>query len=409
MSKAVRLALVGCGFMGTRHLYGFEELKRRGFEAMELAAVCDIDEKRATSVADLAESRLGRRPTVHRDFEQMVKERSDLEAVDLVVEPRLHHVIAEKALKNGLDVLVEKPMGITVKACRRMIQAAEKHHRTLAVAENYRRDPPNRVIAKALREGVIGEPWMAFMYSVGGGNAITITAWRHLKEYGGILLDMGVHYADILLYFMGEVDEVQGSLGLYEKERVRKVQEGDEEKIVERVKPTAEDTVLANLKFASGALGQYAMSLSGHGAGFWQRTVHGSHGSLTAPPDRSGQPITVTMDGGTKLSARQLMEKYRVFERDEVTPRFFPEGMPEYRLPFQDIDRRLIAIEVYDFLEAITTGRKPEVDGTVGMKAEAIIYAMHESAVLGRTVRLRDVESGVVDTYQRSIDEALGI
>jgi len=409
LSEAVRVALVGCGIMGTRHVYGYEELLRRGFKVMELVAVCDIDEKRATSVAELAEVRLGRKPAVYRDFDQMFKERSDIEAVDVVVEPRLHHVLAEKALERGAHAIVEKPMGITVKACRRMIQAAEKHRRTLAVAENYRRDPACRIAAKALREGVIGETWMVFMQSVWGRNAIFITVWRHLKEYGGALIDAGVHDADILRYFLGDVEEVHAYLGLYEKERVRTVKEGDQARIVERVKPTSEDAVLANLRFASGALGQYAMSLAGHGASLGQHVICGSLGTLAPAGARSGGPTTVTLDDGTRLSAQQLIDKYKVFEQDEVTPRFFPEGLAEYRLPFQDADRRLIAIEVYDFLDAVTTGRKPEVDGVEGMKAEALIYATHESAALGRPVKVRDVESGTVDAYQRSIDEALGI
>lgn len=409
MDQTLRLGLVGCGIMGTRHLYGYEELRRRDFDNMELAAVCDIDQKRAVAVADLAEARLGKRPTVYKDFDDMIGKRSDIEAVDIVVEPRLHHVIAEKALANGVHVIVEKPMGITMKACRRMLAAAEKHQRTLAVAENYRRDPTNRIVAKALRGGIIGDPWMTFIYSVGGGNNIFITAWRHLKQYGGALVDAGVHDADLLLYFMGDVDEVHAYLSLYEKERVRRVKEGDQVEITERVRPTSEDTVVGNLRFVNGALGQYVMSLAGHGSGFWQHSIYGSRGSLTVPGSRSGGAVTATLDDGVKLSTQQLMESYRVFEDDAVTPRFFPEGLAEYKLPFQDIDRRLIAIEVYDFLEAITTGRKPEVDGIMGMKAEALIFATHESGALGRPVKVRDVETGAVDAYQRSIDEALGI
>jgi len=48
------------------------------------------------------------------------------------------------------------------------------------------------------------------------------------------------------------------------------------------------------------------------------------------------------MDDGSKFSSCQLMEHYNVFERHEVTALLFPEGVQKYKLPFRDIDRKLI-------------------------------------------------------------------
>ena len=69
----------------------------------------------------------------------------------------------------------------------------------------------------------------------------------------------------------------------------------------------------------------------------------------------------------------------------------------------------LIALEQYELAEAILNGRKLEVDASEGLKDVAAVYAMFESARLGRSVRMDEVESGAVYEYQREIDEALGV
>ena len=71
-------------------------------------------------------------------------ERDDILAVDVVTDGSMHHQVAIPALLAGKHALVEKPLGITVPACRAMIDAAEQGGAVLATAENYRRDPPRR-------------------------------------------------------------------------------------------------------------------------------------------------------------------------------------------------------------------------------------------------------------------------
>jgi len=73
--------------------------------------------------------------------------------VDITTTPKHHHTIAIEALKHGWHVMVEKPMGLTVRACNLMRKAAEQSDRIFSVAENYRRDPINR-LAKALLEAL---------------------------------------------------------------------------------------------------------------------------------------------------------------------------------------------------------------------------------------------------------------
>src|SRR5262249_7652761 len=98
------------------------------------------------------------------------------------------------------------------------------------------------------------------------------------------------------------------------------------------------------------------------------------------------------------------------FSLDEPTTRLFGASLlVSYDLPFDAIDRKLLALELEDFGRAILDRRPPEVDGQGGLDAVAAVYAFFESAVAGREVALADVASGAADAYQRDIDVALGL
>ena len=68
---------------------------------------------------------------------------SGVDAVDIVTDTRMHHVFALQAFDAGVHILTEKPMALTMKACRLMRDAAEAKGLVLSIGEQYRRDPMN--------------------------------------------------------------------------------------------------------------------------------------------------------------------------------------------------------------------------------------------------------------------------
>ena len=150
---AQRFALIGCGGMGRRHLRGYAELAAARPGLVELSAVIDLDEDRAQFLAGEAEELLGTRPQAPATLEAALAAVPELAAVDIVTSARSHHEIAVEALDAGLHVLVEKPMAVTLRACRQMRVAAERNNRLLSVAENFRRDPIARLAQALLKAG----------------------------------------------------------------------------------------------------------------------------------------------------------------------------------------------------------------------------------------------------------------
>ena len=83
----IRLAIIGCGGMGHRHLYGLAELQRAGWQKFELVGVCDPVRASAESLADQAAAHLGKRPTVADTVEALAA--LEVEAVDVTTTPPL--------------------------------------------------------------------------------------------------------------------------------------------------------------------------------------------------------------------------------------------------------------------------------------------------------------------------------
>jgi predicted dehydrogenase len=412
--------------MGLRHVYGQIELLQRGFDSFNLVALCDLSESAAGHVAAEAEKGLGRRPGVYTSFDEMLVKEKELDAVDIVTETGLHHILALKAFEAGKAVAVEKPLGLTVRACRRMIDASARAGAVLSVFENYRRDPMIRLVKAVLDEKAIGDTRLVIDLIASGDHHVPhATAWRVDKARGGYLLDQGAHHADLLIHFMGEVDRVYAETRLWEK--VRYISErpasdrtakfyGHRQKeqieLADTIAATAEDMAMAVIRFKSGATGQIGMTIAAPGQATRSQIIYCSEGSLTPPTPRSGQPVQVTMAGQRQpLADKDVLELAPRWTLDDTTAAFFDGSrrLFSYDMPFDEIDRKLIAIELQDFADAIVNGREPTVTGPAGLQAVALTHAILESGHLGEPVSFADVVEDRVNAYQQDINDGLAL
>jgi len=397
--------------MGRRHVQAYKALADIGAGRFEIAAVCDPRVAVAEQTAEIVENLLGTRPAVFSDHDQLIAS-GVVEALDVVTDPSVHHLVAVPALGAGLSVICEKPLGVTVRACRMILAAASRTGAVLATAENYRRDGPNRLARAVLEQGMLGEVHLMIETNIGGDDSVVISPWRHRRESGSIALDMGVHYTDIFSYYHGELERVFGSAFVAEPLRALPAGTqpipGLEEASPGVIRATGEDSLVALYETASGVLIQLCYLPSGPGRRWVQRSVHGRLGSMAVPPDRSGGAVVVQL-GDLTLSGTELRKELGGFELDGVAASFFgPEGT-EYQLPFAAVDAATIGIELDDFAGAVLEGRPPEVDGRAGLRAVAGVWAVAESRARGAAVGIAEVADGTVSAAQRPVDEALGL
>jgi predicted dehydrogenase len=394
----ISLAIAGCGVMGRRHVLGLKKLKDIDLLRFDLVAVCDPFEASAAKMADLAEELLGTRPAIYADPSELPP---DVQALDITTSPDLHARIGIEALNAGRHVQVEKPITLTIPEGRALVAAAT--NRKLSVAENYRRDPINRLAKALLDAGAIGKPFLAVQSSSGAGENVIITPWRHLKRACGIAIDMGVHYADILEYLLGPISTVAGLGAVIDHERK------DANGVMHPA--DAEDVTVGVGRFESGALATWLLSVAGRGEGHFSRMIYGTGGSLSIPGDRTGHKLKLSVrKNGEDVAVpdEELLSLVPDFALDETTAALFGgTRLTSYDLPWADTDANLLAIEFDDFAEAILTNREPEVDGAFGLRSLALSYGFLESDRLGRFVTTDELLTSDELPYQKEVEAAL--
>jgi predicted dehydrogenase len=384
---------------------------------MELAAVCDLQRAQAEVLADEAQQLLGARPPIFTDVETMVREVGDLEAADVTVDSGAHYVVARACLEAGLHVLCEKPLAVTVRGCRALIDIARSSNRVLSVAENFRRDPMQRLGKALLRDGAIGTPRLMQQTMIGGGDRISMTPWRHMKETASMPVDAGVHEADLLRFYLGEFAHVYGESRLHEKVRHKGTSAGPGgfyggylATMPDSIEPTGDDAIYAHVQFEGGAIAHWIDDHAGHGLRRDERLVYGSRGALEVNGNRNGRPLKLYLDDDRVVDDERILEYAPSYRLEPLAAELFEGERPwRYGLSFDDTDARLIALEYHELGGCIREGGVPEVSGYEGLADVALTYAPFESGRLGRAVSFDEMISAEADAYQREIDVRLGL
>lgn len=346
MTRKVRTGLVGCGKIATIHAMALNTL-----EQSEFVACCDTDERRAREFAERY-----RVQHVFADVKSLL--RSGVVEAALVCTPHPAHApVVLAAAEAGVHVLCEKPISVSLDEADRMVEAAERAGIKFGVIFQRRFWPAAQRIRKAIDGGRLGKPtlgecavrlWRSSDY-------FASDPWRGkwATEGGGVLMNQAVHAVDLFQWFMGPAVEVFG--------RYATLRHG--------AYIDVEDTAVATVVFASGALGIIqAASTFNPGFGF-RVAIHGDRGATVSvwenPEGDQGINDVWTVPGE---------EAFRpVWEWEE-------KGKPGFPL--------FHVLQIQDFLQAILDDRPPAVTGTEGRKSLEIILAIYESSRTGMPVQL---------------------
>ncbi|MFW6437707.1 MAG: Gfo/Idh/MocA family protein [Armatimonadota bacterium] len=390
MPEAVRLAIVGAGGIAQAHLNGYDMLADAGYDRFAITAVCDVNEENASNTADRIEKKLGDRPQIFATAEEMI-EAGAADAADLCLPHAYHHTVGSTCLEGGVHVLIEKPVGITIEATHRLVEARGDQDLVIAGAEQVRRGVPSRAIQWAVNEQqMIGEPrfFTQEVFTFAPLDRSTYKfGWRGLKVMGGggMLIDAGVHFSDMVQYVFGPVKTAICTMKTID-DRIIDLPELDPHPV------DVEDYWAATMIFESGLTGHWSWSQHAPGRKLSTRMYYGSEGSLAdrqewMHPFQHGADL-IRKDE-SEMSYEEIEEAYLDSLSDDEKDQLFPYGI---RDPF--------AIECWDFIEAIVEGRDPEFGPEEAVNAKALCFALYESDLLGcEPVSVEDVRTGKVGAY----------
>lgn len=228
--KQVRWGMIGCGSVTERKSApAYQQVG--GFE---LSMVMGRD---AAKVSDYA-TRHGV-PRWTTDAAALIGD-PDIDAVYIATPPDSHLHYALQVAAAGKPCCVEKPMALNHAQCERMVEAFDRAGQDLFVAYYRRSLPRFAAIRSWLQQGLIGEVRHAHWDLCRSPSAVDLAGadnWRTQPSQagGGYFVDLASHGLDLLLHWLGDVDQVRGlhanQQGLY----------------------PAEDAVSASWRFASGA------------------------------------------------------------------------------------------------------------------------------------------------------------
>ena len=405
----LRLAFIGCGGIALRHVQAMDDLMQRDRGGFVVTAACDAVEENALKLADEVEARMGNRPTVYTDYEEMLA-KEDLDGVDICLPHGLHHTVSINCMEAGVDVLCEKPIGVTIRAGESMAAAAERTGRILSIAVPHRRQPGQRAAKWALNDsGLMGVP-LTFFHNYTRPPAPVDPnapipprmAWRRdrLMSGGGMTLDSGFHYCDSIQYLLGPVEKVYAEM--------RELKEGSSVSVQEK----PEDSIYVTLSFESGVVGSWTWSVAAPGEATTRVMFYGSGGSLEDTTDSRFKIFHLFERRPEQLETGQLVQAdgttYQMADLERMYRETLSESESEYLFPGGATDG--FAIEIREFVELLKGERTEiEVDAVEGLRPLALGDAIYESAFTGDVVRIADILSGERRTFQEPIDEHWGL
>ena len=196
----INVGLIGCGQIAeVAHLPCYQRLKD-----VKVVALCDLDGTRAKKL-----SRRFRVPKIYEESSELFKgERLDI--VDICTPGFTHRRLCMEAIQNGVNVLVEKPLALSVAEGKEIDKASKNKDVKVCVVHDYRFKEPFVKAINMYKQGKIGR--IKEITSVQHGLSIySLPPWLwNEKRSGGILYDLGIHIVDLQAWFCGKHEEIIG-------------------------------------------------------------------------------------------------------------------------------------------------------------------------------------------------------
>jgi len=151
----IRICNIGIHGQGGSHM---EELL--GLDGAEIVALCDVDQRVLDERAAQVKGKTGKEPKKYNDMRDAFADK-DIDAVTIATPNHWHSLAAIWACQAGKDVYVEKPLSHNVWEGRQLVEAAEKYNRVVQHGTQRRSEAPWIAVIQALRNGIIGDLYMA--------------------------------------------------------------------------------------------------------------------------------------------------------------------------------------------------------------------------------------------------------
>lgn len=343
----MRYALIGCGRISTNHIKAAVNNK------LEIVGVCDILPEKMEELLEKHE--LKNDNSIHRytDYKELIAAEKP-ELISIATESGNHAEIALYCIEAGINVIIEKPMAMSIADANKIIDLAEKKHVKVSACHQNRFNVAVQELRKAIESGRFGKISHGSIHVRWNRNKgyYDQAPWRGTwAQDGGALMNQCIHGIDLLRWMMGdEVEEVYGAT----RQQFHDYLE-------------AEDVGMAVVKFKNGAIG----------------TIEGT---TNVYPKNLEETLYVFGENGTVKIGGTSTNNIDVWDfADETEADSKNKGLEEATSNVYGNGHTSLFADVMD---AIENDRKPYVDAVAGRNALEMILAIYKSQKTGQPVKL---------------------
>lgn len=343
----MKYALIGCGRISRNHIVAAQN------NELEIVAICDKKENVLDEISNIYG--FGEKVRKYKDYHEMLKNEK-IELVAIATESGLHAMIALECINQGCNVLIEKPIALSIRDAEAIIEASIKKNVKVGVVHQNRF---NKAIIK-LREALEQEKFGKVLYGVANirwsrnRSYYKSSNWRGTWENdGGALMNQSIHDIDLLCWMIGgNIEEVYGVI---------------DNKMHDYIE--TEDLGIAIIRSSNGAYGIIEGTTDMYPTNYEESlSVFCEKGLVKI----GGQAVNIIEDWITDsytLSDIEMIKK----NNSDLPPNVYGYGHTKLYM---------------NMIDAINNGKKVLVDGEEGKKALEVILAIYKSHMLKKPVKL---------------------
>ena len=356
--NVLRYGVIGVGMMGCEHIRNLKAI-----EGCEVVAFTDTYETSRKNAKDLvAEAKS------YVDYREMLAD-EQLDVVVIATPNHTHSAIFDEVIKSGVHVLVEKPLGINIAECQKMIASETQHQRpgrVVWVGLEYRFMAPTSRLIEEVESGACGAVKMIAIREHRFPFLEKVDNWnRFSKNTGGTLVEKCCHFFDVMSLIANSQPVSVYASGGQDVNHLDEIYDGLRSDIL--------DNAYVVVNFANGVRGTLDLSMFAEGSQNEQEIcVVGDKAKIEAMMPDSVVRI------GTRKGGRDGVVEIQVTQPDGVVPGFHGGASFLEHCAMQD---------------AIRKGQKAGVSLKDGLISVAVGQAAHISIAEKRIVDLSEILS----------------
>ena len=343
-----KFAIIGCGRISHKIAEGLAGNKDKA----ALVALSDIIEDKMISTEKTynEKSELNSSVKKYTDYKELIK-KEEIDVAIIATESGYHEEIGLYCLENNINVIIEKPIALSIEGAQKLVDKAKEKGLKIAVSHQNRFNYPVQLLKKTITEGRMGKIFngMARILWTRDMNYYLQAPWRGTWELdGGTLMNQCIHNIDLLNWMMdSEIDTVYAQTSNY----IRDIE--------------AEDYGVIIIRYKDGKIG----------------TIEGS---AIIYPKNLEETLTITGEKGTVVIGGMAVNKINTWRIEGDKEEDFlkiDSGDPNsvYGYGHKAFYK--------DFIEALEENREALVNGIQGMEAMKIILAAYKSQMTGLPVK----------------------